>query len=1120
MKPVERILQHFSTAAQTRELLSKIHEERVVSVKGTFGTLRSVLLACLFESQSQQVTYFCLKKEEAEEVKEDLEQLLGSDKVTYFPESLFSDQGFGHVNHNVLKERLSTLESLSVGKRSIVVSDASALLADLPDPGYYSVKKIVVTVGESLDFESLVVDLVELGFVREQRVEHHGEMCVRGGLIDIFPYSSEYPYRIEFWDDEVESIRLFEPDSQRSLEQVESIAIFPQEEDLSSNVDGSSSSAAGASLLKYLPDNALLVLDEPDLIFKSLRERLGESDGNEDANEDLQSNVLVVQKALQGFQQLIFVALGGRASGTIDFGAKAPVSFGGKLKNLRLALEKLAVTGLNGQVAPPHVYYSCDNESQVERLENIFSDEEIVFPCLNITALNFHKGFVFPAGNVIVYTDHEFYGRARRLRLPQKRFKGLTPRELKHLNVGDYVVHVDFGVGIFRGLKKISVHSHERECLQIEYRDRDTVYVRIERMDRVNKYSSKNGASPNLSKLGSLEWRKAKDRTKKKIKDIARDLIRIYAKRKSEPGFAFSEDTLWQRELEVSFPFEDTPDQMTATVEVKKDMENAKPMDRLICGDVGFGKTEVAVRAAFKAVLSGKQVAVLVPTTILAYQHFNTFRERLANFPVQVEMLSRFRTKAEQREIVGKLKTGEVDIVIGTHRLLSKDIEFKDLGLLIVDEEHRFGVTHKEKLKRFRVTVDVLTLTATPIPRTLQFSLLGARDMTHITTPPRNRLPIITEILPFNSQYIREVIMRELDRGGQTFFVHNRVRSINRVAKMVSELVPEADIAVAHGQLSEKELETVMVEFVNKQYQILISTLIIESGLDMPNVNTIIMNRADKLGLAQLYQLRGRVGRSHRRAYAYFIIPPIERLTEDSLKRLRAIEEFSEIGSGSQLAMRDLEIRGAGNLLGAEQTGFIDTLGFDLYNKILEEAVLELKEEQLPEKEQKVMIETQVEMDFDAFLPESYLSSGPDRVDIYRRLTDTHQFFDVDEIEAELRDRFGRVPQATENLLYFVKVRLQGVQIGLAQISIDHDEMVALFAQEVLDAQAEHFKEWLGSMVANAAHTFEFFQDKQLGLRLPIPSDETGKVKFVSDFLTSLIPEGSAKREKIKGEVF
>ena len=1106
MKVSEILLKNVSESPSVIQVSELVLNKRLVNVKGAAGSLKSALLVHLFEKVSSQVVYLTSDSMEAEGIKDDVQLFAGAGQVAFFPASDMYGFGLDLANDTVKGERLSALQLLSEGKPQILVAHSSALLHKLPAPNKFQNEKISISIGMNLDFDANISSLIDRGFVREPRVEQRGEMSVRGGIVDLFPFSSEFPYRVEFLGDEVESIRRFDPTTQRSLKEVKQLVVYPQE------LASEDSTGTDGNLLDYLSDDAIVILDEPELIRKKLDPLAWKNDdGDLEDEDDSPKNSKdgffnEILERLERFTQLHFVSLGEKYENLVNLGSRTQESFKGNLKLLKKSLEKLNKDKLGEDQTPPAIFFLCENEGHAERLGEIFTDEEIKFPNLSVAPLGLHKGFTFPEANLVVYSEHEFYGRTRRLRLPKKTFQGLTPRKLKQLNIGDYVVHVDYGIGIFRGLKKITVAGHERECLHLEYKEKDKVYVRVERMDRVNKYAPKEGAQPKLNKLGSLEWHRLKERTKKKIKDIAKELIEIYAKRKAQEGFAFPEDTIWQRELEASFPYEDTPDQITATFDVKKDMESSKPMDRLVCGDVGFGKTEIAIRAAFKTVLSNKQVAMLVPTTILAYQHCNTFRERLENFPVNVEMLSRFRTKAEQKQILEKLKSGGIDIVIGTHRLVSKDVEFKDLGLLIIDEEQRFGVQHKERLKKFRTTVDVLTLTATPIPRTLQFALMGARDMTNINTAPRNRLPIVTEILSFNKQYIREVILRELDRGGQVFFVHNRVLSIDRVAKMLSDLVPEAHVAVAHGQMREGELEKIMVDFVQYKYDILVSTMIIESGLDMPNVNTIIVNRADKLGLAQLYQLRGRVGRSHQRAYAYLLIPAIDSLTPEALKRLRALEEFTELGSGSQLAMRDLEIRGAGTLLGAEQSGFIDSLGFDLYNKVLDEAVKELKNENLPEEAaEQGEIETQVDIDCDAFLPDDYVESGTERVEIYQRLTEADTAEEFDDIRLELQDRFGKLPEPVENLLNFLSIRILGKRLGLKSISIRDSEMKAEFAPEMLNFDGEPFKKWLGSMLENATQPFEFYQNDGFGIRLNLDYKNGHKMLIIKDFVGSLI---------------
>jgi transcription-repair coupling factor (superfamily II helicase) len=1103
MSIAEKILEKVQEAPSSVRAIESLRNEGQVAIKGAAGSLKSFFLANLFKSFSTQVVYVGVDLEEVEAVKEEIEAILDPSRVLFFPAQTKHRYSLHVSNTYAHSARLSTLETLADEESGVVVLNAQALLYKLPERVRYLREKISLVEGEEYEFDVLVSKLVDFGFTRELRVERSGDMSVRGGLVDAFPFSSEKPCRIEFWGNQIESIRYFDPTNQRSLRRVDRLDLYPHDFIYPDETASGSAASSAASLLDFLKSDAILVLEEPELIRKNIEESLCTDSEEPPQDSGGDSFWDRLSRRFQKHPCVNLISIGDSYDNLIDFGAQNQESLNGNFKILRESIEKLNRDAQRVGRDCPKILFLCDNAGHTTQIEDIFDGEGLTFPNLHFATLRLHQGFVFHDAGLVVYIDNQFYGRTRRLKLPQKSRQGLSPKQLQYLNVGDYVVHVDFGVGVFRGLKKVDVRGSERECLHLEYKEGDNLYVRLERMDRVHKYSSKDGMQPKLDKLGGADWQRLKARTKKKIKDIAQELIDLYAKRKAQSGVAFSEDSLWQRELEASFPYEDTPDQLKATLEVKADMESSRPMDRLVCGDVGFGKTEVAIRAAFKAVLCGKQVAMLVPTTILAYQHYRTFTDRLDKFPVQVEMLSRFKTRAEQKDILEQAKSGQSDIVIGTHRILSKDVGFKDLGLLIIDEEQRFGVRHKERLKKLRATVDVLTLTATPIPRTLYLSLMGARDITNITTPPKNRLPIQTEIVPFNKNFVREAILRELDRGGQTFFVHNRVRTIDRVATMLSGLVPEAKVAVGHGQLDEKELEKVMMEFMANKYQILVSTMIIENGLDMPNVNTIIVNRADKLGLAQLYQLRGRVGRSSKRAYAHLLIPPIETLTEDALKRLRAIEEFSDIGSGSHLAMRDLEIRGAGNLLGAEQSGYIDALGFDVYNKIVNEAVKELKAEKNLEAEPQVEIDTQVDMSSDVYLPENYIEFGAERVDVYRRLTDCGDLEQLDEIGKELRDRFGPLPAPVDNLIGFFVFRILGKQLRMSKIKVNEVEMIVEFDDE-LETQGEPFKTWLGSMVVNASSPFEFIQNHGLGIRVPRPAGEEPKLVFFKNFLQSL----------------
>lgn len=1092
---------------RAKETLAK---ENSVSLRGVTGSLKSFLLIDFLESFSTRVVYLGCDTEETEQIKEDLELFIGEERVAYFPAHEIRYHGWFTSHTTSKSSRVSTLERLLEKKAPVLVTEASAFTINLPSPSDYLKSKLLLRVGDHVEFEKIIDRLLEFGYRREEFVEQPGEMSVRGGIVDVFPHSCNYPIRIEFWGDTIESLREFDPYTQRSTRSIEKITLYPQE------IIKNEERSGGFNLLDYIGQDCLIVVDEPPLIKKNFLSKLLFYE--DDLNGQYEDRWRLFEQKLNNFPKINFISFHDQEikDKVFDLHCKNQDTFRGNLKLFRNFIKEVNHKKLGNHQEPPYIYFLCENEFQAERISDIFLDEEIQAPRLIIAPFSLHRGFIFPEANLIVFTDHQFYGRRKRLKIPRKFSHGLSPRDLKSIKIGDYVVHVDYGIGIFKGLKKISVSGHERECLRLEYRDGDKVYVPLEWMGRVQKYSSREGHKPTVNKLGSPEWQKLKARTKKKLKDMADELIKIYAQRKAKPGHAFSKDTLWQKELEASFPFEDTPDQIKTTLEVKKDMESPRPMDRLVCGDVGFGKTEVAVRAAFKAVMSGKQVAMLVPTTVLAYQHYSTFKDRLDRFSVNVEMLSRFRTKAEQIKILEGLKNGRIDIVIGTHRLLSEDVSFKDLGLVIIDEEQRFGVRHKEKLKRFKATIDVLTLTATPIPRTLYLSLMGAKDVSYINTPPRNRQPIVTEIVPFNKEVIREAILRELERGGQVFFVHNRVQTIDRVANMINNLIPEANVAVAHGQMRERDLEKVMIDFVQQKYQVLVATMIIENGLDMPNVNTIIINRADKFGLAQLYQLRGRVGRSHIRAYAYLLIPPVELLTDEALKRLRAIEEFTELGSGSQLAMRDLEIRGAGNLLGAEQSGFIDALGFDLYNKLLDEAIKELKKEnQLLIEEEKPEVDTQVNVDFDAFIPDTYVANDSERVELYRRLIGTDSLQEIEEIKSELEDRFGKLPEPAQNLLNLVSLRLLGKKLSLKKINVNNDVMEAVFDESFFENGREQFQNKLGSIVANVSEKFEFFQNEGVGIRLSL-AGPNNKIEYARNFLLSLFPKNKEQELILK----
>jgi transcription-repair coupling factor (superfamily II helicase) len=1184
---LEAIKKQLGAAPEFQEILEAAAAKHDTVIRNAPGSLPAVLLSILFEQTPRSILCVFPYIDQAERFKDELDALLPEGTAALFPPPKVLP--WGHRDAQVTSQQLEVLERLlqgSGGQRAegggqraeggeqraeggeqraegkgpraegggrraeggeqtaetgggahendqsadapfIIVAPVAAIKMPLQPPNAMRIEKLHLQRGAELPFSTVVEQLAEMDFERQPMIEMPGEMSVRGGIIDIYPFSRPLPIRVEFWGDVIESLREFDPATQRSQRDLAEFVVYPQRvqpDDRRKNGRGQQSNAAAPStLLDYLADDTLACFFHTEQMAIALTSpEKNSADGNDESWLPQEETAAIKDEALAEFFSAFnryarfsfpLVHHPAAAETVIDCAAQPQPSFHGDLSALRRDMENF-----HARHSPARLYFLCESPGHTERIKDLFDERGMDFDGLSIITAGLHGGFQLPHIGVAVYTDHEFYGRVRRVRQRRRYKEGLTFRQLKTLGLGDYVVHVDHGIGIYQGLEKIVTGGYERECLMIRYLDGDKLYVPLEKMDRVQKYSSRDGAAPRVHKLGAPDWERLKKRTKGRIKDIARDLLKLYAERKAQKGIVFSQDTHWQKELEASFIYEDTPDQARAVEEVKRDMQSEQPMDRLVCGDVGYGKTEVAIRAAFKAVQDGKQVAVLVPTTILAQQHHNTFHERLRKYPVSIEMLSRFRTAAQQRQIVEKLKAGQVDIVIGTHRLLSKDVAFKDLGLMVVDEEQRFGVRHKERLKQLRVNVDVLTLSATPIPRTLHMSLLGVRDMSNINTPPKDRLPVHTEIVQFDRDLMRQVILREVHRGGQVFFVHNRVSSIYRMADLLQRVVPEVEFGVAHGQMNEHELEKAMLDFIARQFHVLVATMIIESGLDLPNVNTMIINRADRFGLAQLYQLRGRVGRSHHKAYCYLVIPPVRNLTAEAIKRLETIEQFTDLGSGFQIAMRDLEIRGAGNMLGAEQSGFIESLGFDLYCKILEEAVQETRREtlpevvvpQLPEKRD----ECRVELEGDAYLPEDYVDLPAERVAIYRRLAEAKTFAEIGAVREELADRFGRLPEAAENLLGMASLKLLGTALGLRSVQVLSRQSIGIFAENGRPNQGEPFKNWVGSMVQRAAVPFEFIQRPGLGFRLNVKKQERA-LPMTLKLLRSLVDEGHLEGKPI-----
>jgi len=888
-------------------------------------------------------------------------------------------------------------------------------------------------------FEELILKLNDYNYEKKDFVEEAGDFSVRGGIVDLFPENYDSPVRIEFFGETIESIREFDITTQRSLKELNSIKIginISSEKELEE-------SESTSNILDYIPGDAVILIDEPEIISNYL-------DGLSFNNIFPENRCIFISRLPSGQ----FVSEYSLAE--INFNTFPQPDFHSNLRLLYTNVSGQLVNGISVNIL-------CSDEHQSERIKSLLEDYESnllgdnIAPVLNKSDISYlsdsiQSGFVFPDAKITLYTEHQIFGRYfRQLKRKRKVFKGLTFEEIKELRPGDFIVHRDFGIGIFSGLKKIKVGNNWQEVVKLAYAGGDTLFLNMNYVNLIKKYSAGEGVSPALTKIGGGEWDRIKERAKKRVKDIARDLIILYAKRKTETGFSFSPDAHWQKELEASFIYEDTPDQYQSTVDVKQDMELSNPMDRLICGDVGFGKTEVAVRAAFKAVLDNKQVAVLVPTTILAVQHYNTFRDRLSSYAVEVECISRLNSKKEQKEILEKLEEGKINIIIGTHRILSKDIKFKDIGLLVIDEEQRFGVKAKEKLRAIKPNVDTLTLTATPIPRTLNFSLLGARDLSIINTPPKNRKPIITEIINLDWNAITDIIKKEIQRSGQVYFVNDRISDLYVLADKLKDRIPSVRIGIAHGQMDGNELEDIVVNFIEKKLNVLFCTKIIESGLDIPNVNTIIINNANMYGLSELYQLRGRVGRSDVQAYAYFISPPIGKLTKTAIRRLQAIEEYTDLGSGFNLAMRDMEIRGVGNLLGKEQSGFISQVGFETYIDIIEEAVADLKEnefKQLFKDEESIKkisdsvvkkIEyksTILESDLNALIPNDYIENDTERLNIYKRLYEIKEIQNLAPLKAELADRFGKSGIEVENLFRQIELKIIATEIGLEKINI------------------------------------------------------------------------------------
>lgn len=1066
-----------------------------IRLKNLSGSLDSAVFSAVHKAGHCSHIILLHEKEEAFYFLNDLQQLLPNRDILLFPMSYKRPYEYEEIeNANVLM-RAEALDKISAHPDSqIIVTYPEALSEKVITKKSLISNTFSVKKGEKLDREFLEEFLQTYDFEKTDFVYEAGQFATRGGIIDVYSFAHEKPVRIELFGDEVDEIRTFDPGSQLSVETLQEVRLLPDVQTKLTQEDRQ-------SLLEFVPPHTRLWVKDYqhaiDMLEKSF-EQVEAKFHKLEHGIGLSPEKLFVAPADFSSQAKAFqiIEFGSRAhfngAHVIEFRSSAQPIFN---KNFELLANDLIERQMDGYSN----FIGAEQQRQLERLQNIFQE---IQPQLKFQPLEFalREGFIDHQSKILAYTDHQIFERFYRYKAKERfsKSKALTFRELQNLQPGDFVTHIDFGIAKFAGLEKKEVEGRQQENIRLVFRDNDLLYLSIHSLHKISKYSGKEGTPPVMSKLGTDEWEHRKSKVKRQVKDIARDLINLYAKRKQTVGHAFSSDSFMQAELESSFIYEDTPDQGKATEDVKRDMELPNPMDRLVCGDVGFGKTEVAIRAAFKAVCEGKQVAVLVPTTILAMQHHRTFAERLSNFPVKAAYVSRFKTTKEIKDTLVELKEGKVNIIIGTHRIVNKDVEFKNLGLLIIDEEQKFGVKVKDRLKELKVNVDVLTLTATPIPRTLHFSLMGARDLSIIATPPPNRQPVTTELHTYNEETIRDAVANELKRGGQVFFVHNRVSDIDSIANTIYKLVPDSRIGIAHGQMEGDKLEKVMMHFIEGEYDVLVSTNIIESGLDIPNANTIIINQAHMFGMSDLHQMRGRVGRSNKKAFCYLLTPPAKVLTADARKRLSALEEFSELGDGFKVAMRDLDIRGAGNLLGAEQSGFINDLGYETYHKILDDAVQELKEEEfkdlfaveLAEKAKLVVQDCVIETDLEILIPETYVANISERLQLYSTLDNIKKEEDLESFYRSLRDRFGTLPESVEQLIHSVRLRWIGEELGFEKISLKNEKMKGYF---VANNEAYFNSAIFGKILAFIQ------QHKRCRLR-----DQSGKALVIIDNITAV----------------
>jgi transcription-repair coupling factor (superfamily II helicase) len=1104
----QSIVDQYQKSENISQIIKALQQDKTsLQLKDLVGSSLSFVIAETFKKTDRPYLLIFDNKEEAAYYLNDLEQLLGAKNVLFYPSSYRRPYQIEETDNANVLLRSEVLNRINSRKKpAVIITYPTALFEKVVTKKELEKNTLKITVGENLSLDFVNEILFEYKFKRVDFVTEPGDFSVRGGIIDVFSFSNDEPYRIEFFGDEIDSIRTFDVATQLSKEKLKKIAIIP-------NIENKTLKESRESFLKYISDKTIvfsknndLLTGSLDLFFKKAEEAFDNlSEEIKHAKPvDLFCGGAFIKKQLLDFSLVNF----GNEKNLEKFhiGNKKEVTFNtlpqpSFNKQFHLLIENLNEYHKAGFTN----YIFCANEQQANRFHDIFEDAEtevhfetIVFPL--------YQGFVDVHTKLVCYTDHQIFERYHKFKLKNGYAKkqAITLQELNKLEIGDYVTHMDHGIGKFGGLQKIDVEGKKQEAIKLVYGDRDILYVSIHSLHKISKFNGKDGKPPKIYKLGSGAWKKIKQKTKARVKHIAFNLIQLYAKRKLQKGIAFGPDTHMQHELEGSFMYEDTPDQFSATQDIKNDMEREQPMDRLICGDVGFGKTEVAVRAAFKAVDNGKQVAILVPTTILAFQHFKTFSDRLKGFPIKIDYLNRFRTAKQKTAAIEGVNSGEVDIIIGTHQLTNKRIAFKDLGLLIIDEEQKFGVAVKDKLKTLKENVDTLTLTATPIPRTLQFSLMAARDLSVIKTPPPNRHPIDTNVIRFSEETIRDAISYEISRGGQVFFIHNRIENIKEVAGLLQRLIPSAKIRIGHGQMDGKKLEELMLEFMNNEFDVLVSTTIIESGLDVPNANTIFINNANNFGLSDLHQMRGRVGRSNKKAFCYFITPPYHMMTDDARKRIEALVLFSDLGSGINIAMKDLEIRGAGDLLGGEQSGFINDIGFDTYQKILKEAIDELKENEFKElypkdlsKPKEFVKEVQIDTDFEILFPDDYVNSVTERLSLYNKLGTLETDEALTIFETEIVDRFGKIPDEVSDLLDSVRIKWLAKALGLEKIILKQKRMLGYFVanQQSDFYQTEAFTKILKYVQQNGKSCVMKEKETKNGLRLLITFIRIDSVK-------------------------